>query len=88
MALKFLLQGDYLARNVSLPEVEMGDIIVIHETGAYTIAMYSKFNSILPSPVYGYCKTEAGEYKIVCLKERETPQQILEFWGSSVPRVI
>lgn len=66
----------------------MGDIIIIHETGAYTIAMYSKFNSILPSPVYGYSKKEDGSYKVVCIKERETPQQILEFWGTSVPRVV
>ena len=52
------------------------------------MAMYSKFNSILPSPVYGYVKNEDGSYKVVCIKERETPQQILEFWGSSVPRVL
>ena len=75
-------------KDVCLPEVDIGDIVIIHETGAYTIAMYSKFNSILPSPVYGYSKEEDESYKIVCLKERETPQQILEFWGSSVPRVL
>ena len=82
------MQGDYPIKDVSLPEAEIGGIVIIHETGGYTMAMYSKFNSILPSPVYGYSKNENGAYKIVCIKERETPQQILEFWGSSVPRVL
>ncbi|RHY27221.1 hypothetical protein DYB32_006928 [Aphanomyces invadans] len=41
--------GDVLARGVLLPQIEAGDYVVMHDTGAYNMAMYSKFNSI-PAP--------------------------------------
>ena len=65
-----------------------GDILLIHETGAYTMAMYSKFNSILPSPVFGYRRKEDGGFSVVCIKERETFQETLAFWGSETPRIV
>ena len=77
---------------MELPKAERGDILLIHETGGYTMAMYSKFNSILPSPVYGYRRKvkEDGlvSYEVVCLKERETFEETLDFWGSKDPRVL
>ena len=36
-------QGDYLAKEVDLPKAAAGDILAIHDTGAYTVAMYSKY---------------------------------------------
>ena len=66
-----------------------GDILLIHETGGYTMAMYSKFNSILPSSTYGYRRNkETGEYSVVCIKERESFEETLAFWGSASPRVV
>jgi len=47
-------QGDFLGHDVELPKLEKGDIIVVHDTGGYTMSMYSKYNSITPSAVYGY----------------------------------
>ena len=35
-------QGDYLAKEVELPAATAGDILAIHDTGAYTMAMYCK----------------------------------------------
>ena len=35
-------QGDYQARDVELPPAVDGDILAIHETGAYTMSMYCK----------------------------------------------
>jgi len=86
-------QGDYLRKDVELVEAQKGDILLIHDTGAYTMAMYSKFNSIQPSPTYGYRrnKNTAGAnqaYEIVCLKERETLPETLAFWGNDNPRTI
>ena len=42
------MKGDYLRKDVELPEATSGDLLVIHETGGYCMALYSKFNSILP----------------------------------------
>jgi diaminopimelate decarboxylase len=38
-------QGDVLARDLPLPTVEEGDFIVIHDAGAYTVSMWSRYNS-------------------------------------------
>ena len=47
--------NSFLAKNVELPqETQAEDFMIMHETGAYTMSMYSKFNSIIPSPVYGF----------------------------------
>ena len=73
-------QGDYQARDVELPRPEEGDILAIHDTGAYTMSMYCKFNSIRASPVYGYWR-EGGQVKFVCYKTRETVEECLQFWG-------
>ena len=73
-------QGDYQARDVELPGPEDGDILAIHDTGAYTMSMYCKFNSIRASPVYGYWREE-GQVKFVCYKTRETVEECLQFWG-------
>lgn len=77
-------QGDFIAKGIELPEVREGDLIVIHDTGAYTMAMYSMYNSILPSPVYGYytaSSTSSGHFKLLSIKDRETSEKLLTFWG-------
>lgn len=80
-------QGDYLAKEVELPKAEAGDILAIHDTGAYTMAMYCKFNSIRASPVYGYWRSEEG-LKLVCFKRRETVEECLQFWGLQEPEYL
>ena len=78
-----------MAKDVELPSVSDGDLLLIHDTGAYTMAMYSKFNSILPSPVYSYRRAGDGDgdqVKLQCLKERETSEETLKFWGREQPR--
>ncbi len=36
-------QGDFLAKEVLLPNVEAGDILIIHDTGAYSFSFYSRY---------------------------------------------
>ena len=80
------LQGDYLAKGMSLPEsIKTGDILIIHDTGANAMSMYSKFNSNIPNPVYGF---SVMSQKIFCFKEREILTETLAFWGSKHPRLI
>ena len=47
------------------------------------MAMYSRFNSILPSTVYGYSKKADGSIEFRCFKERATYEDNLVFWGAN-----
>lgn len=70
--------GDMLEKNILLPRIEEGDYIVVHDTGAYTLSMWSRYNSRQVPKVLGYY--EQGDHFEV-LKERETPEKIIEFWS-------
>jgi diaminopimelate decarboxylase len=84
--LVFVLQGDYLAKQIELPAtLGSGDILIVHDTGAYTMSMYSKFNSFIPNPVYGF---SLKNQQIFCFKERETVADCLAFWGSKQPKLL
>lgn len=81
---KYIIAGplcfasDIVARNIELPNIEKGDIIIIHDTGAYTLSMWSRYNSRQIPKVIGYYNN--GE-KIEIIKERESLESILKFWS-------
>ena len=81
-------QGDYLRKNLEMFESQPGDYLIIHESGGYCMSGYSKFHSIIPSPVIGFARNNNGNYDLICIKERETYDETLAFWGSENPRVI
>ncbi|MCB9779367.1 MAG: diaminopimelate decarboxylase [Alphaproteobacteria bacterium] len=71
--------GDRLAKGRPLPPVEPGDLIVVHDSGSYTLAMYSRYNSRRAPAVVG----AAGEPPdLTLLKPRETIEDVLRFWGA------
>jgi len=70
--------GDILEKNIFLPEVEEGDFIIIHDTGAYTSSMWSRYNSRQFPKVVGY---EDEGKKFVLLKDRESLQSVKKFWS-------
>jgi len=80
-------QGDYLAKEVEMSHPEPGDILAVHDTGAYTMSMYCRFNSILASGIYGY-KRQDGDIKLECFKTRETFEECMQFWGFNTPKPI
>ena len=69
--------GDILSKEIILPEVKEGDYILIHDTGAYTLSMWSRYNSRQAPKVVGYY--DEGE-KFEILKERESLDDVLNFW--------
>ena len=69
--------GDILAKGVSLPGVQEGDHIVIHDTGGYTFSMWSRYNSRFAPRIIGYYNE--GE-SFVVIKEREEIDDIIRFW--------
>ncbi len=67
--------GDLLARGRPLPFIEPGDFIVVHDAGAYTMSMWSRYNSRTMPAVHG---CEAGALRL--LKKAETPEDAMRFW--------
>jgi diaminopimelate decarboxylase len=69
--------GDVITPEIGLPPVAEGDYLVIRDTGAYALAMWSHFVSRQCPKVIGY-QGVAGEYEI--LKGREDLDRVLAFW--------
>jgi diaminopimelate decarboxylase len=69
--------GDVLARDVPLPRIEEGDIVIVHDAGAYTLGMWSRYNSRQMPRVAAYHGSEQG---FSILKEREQPDDLWRFW--------
>ncbi len=70
--------GDVIAKDLELPVVEEGDYVLIHDAGAYTLSMWSRYNSRQMPKVIGY-QTAKNTFEI--LKERESKEDLLEFWS-------
>jgi len=70
--------GDVIAKEILLPKADIGDYLVIHDVGAYTLSMWSRYNSRQMPKILGY--NNCGE-KFVILKERETLEQVYNFWS-------
>ncbi|KAG2434083.1 hypothetical protein HXX76_007811 [Chlamydomonas incerta] len=47
-------QGDKLAEGAPLPAAAPGDWVVVPDVGAYTLSMYSRYNSRCSPPVWAY----------------------------------
>ena len=65
----FLLQSETL---------QEGDYILIHDAGAYTLSMWSRYNSRQMPKVIGY-RSETDKFEV--LKERENLEALQEFWS-------
>lgn len=73
--------GDVLARDLPLPPVEVGDWVVIRDTGAYTLGMWSRHCSRGIPLVLGYDRAAACPVRVI--REAETPRDIVRFWSRS-----
>lgn len=72
--------GDFPVRRVRLPAIEPGDLIVIEDVGAYTLAMWSRYNSRQMPRIIG---RRQGRFSV--LRERESPEDLLRFWLGPTP---
>jgi diaminopimelate decarboxylase len=70
--------GDVIARDLELPFVEEGDYILIHDAGAYTLSMWSRYNSRQMPKVIAY-SIENDLFEII--RERENKEDLFEFWS-------
>ena len=72
--------GDYIAKERKLPKMKSNDYLVMHDTGSYTHALYSRYNSLQSPAVYGYRRYN-GSIEFFIMKKRESYETISEFWG-------
>eukprot|EP00871_Galdieria_phlegrea_P004427 jgi/Galph1/4986/GphlegSOOS_G3633.1 len=70
--------GDIFAFGRALPRCEPGDWLVVLDSGAYTLSMYSRHTSQLVPPVYGFSQ---DRNKFMLLKKEETREQLVAFWS-------
>ena len=70
--------GDVIAENISLPCVEEGDYIIVQDTGAYTLSMWSRYNSRQIPKVVGYDR-ETKQFEPI--RARESTEDLIEFWS-------
>ena len=74
-------QGDYMARGLQLPRATQRNLVVVHDTGANTLSVFSRHCS-RPSPrVFGYARDSEGKIYLRMVKDKETIQDVARFWG-------
>lgn len=71
--------GDIVARDVALPNVEPGDLLMVRDVGAYTLSMWSRHCSRGLPLVLGY-RGEA-EPELTVLHRGESPADVVAFWS-------
>ena len=69
-------QGDFLAHQRLLPKMEHGDWLLIRDTGAYTMSLWSRFCARLAPPMLGY----EGE-NVRVIRKKETFEELVQFWS-------
>lgn len=69
--------GDIVIRNRTLPALAEGDHIVIHDTGGYTFAMYSRYVSRQMPPIVAV--DENLQFHL--LRRGESPAETARFWN-------
>lgn len=70
--------GDVIARDIVLPRIEEGDYLLIHDAGAYTLSMWSRYNSRQIPKVIGYLD-DGDSFEV--LRKREEPDDLWNFWS-------
>uniref|UniRef100_I2Q1N2 Diaminopimelate decarboxylase n=1 Tax=Desulfovibrio sp. U5L TaxID=596152 RepID=I2Q1N2_9BACT len=73
--------GDFPAWRVRLPDIAEGDLIVLRDVGAYTLSMWSRYNSRQMPRVLA---TRGGRFSV--LRERESPDDVVRFWRGKAER--
>ena len=74
--------GDITSRAADLGAVEAGDTVVIHDVGAYTLAMWSRHCSRGIPMVLGHRADPSGSTSFELLRARETADDVVTFWSA------
>jgi len=74
--------GDIIAKNVALPSIEINDKLIVMNSGANTMSLYSRHCS-RPLPAVFVHYRMNNEFFIKKIKNEESIEQILQFWDTN-----
>ncbi|MHA4773606.1 type III PLP-dependent enzyme domain-containing protein [Streptomyces sp. MSC1_001] len=74
--------GDLVARARTLPEVAEGDLVVLHDTGAYYFSAPWAYNSLPRPGVYGFVH-RAGDVSLTTIRTPQTLDEVARESGLS-----
>jgi diaminopimelate decarboxylase len=72
-----------------MPLAQPDDWVVVHDTGGYTLSMYSRYNSLGMPAVFGHRLVEGKneesgvpnrQFEFILYKAAETTEQVLNYW--------
>ena len=73
--------GDLVARERSLPLIEPGDYILLHDTGAYYFSNPFFYNSLPATAVFGAGFSDDGSVRFDVWREQQTYDDVLSVLG-------
>ncbi|MGQ7750831.1 diaminopimelate decarboxylase [Streptomyces sp. WC2508] len=73
--------GDLTATGVWLPAVEPGDVVALHDTGAYYFSSHFSYNSLPRPGVYGYRADADGRVRFALVREAQSVREVVEESG-------
>ena len=73
--------GDLVACGVSLPTIEPGDYVVLHDTGAYYFSNPFYYNSFPAPPVFGLTTDASGALAFTTWRKQQTLEEVLNVIG-------
>ncbi|MFD0291990.1 diaminopimelate decarboxylase [Streptomyces sp. NPDC127118] len=73
--------GDLTATGVWLPAVEPGDVVALHDTGAYYFSSHFSYNSLPRPAVYGYRTDAGGRVRFALVREAQSVREVVEESG-------
>jgi diaminopimelate decarboxylase len=74
--------GDLPGQHIKLPEPEVYDLVVVRDTGGYTLSLWSRHcNRAMPT-VLGYSRESEG-FRFSVLRERERTAEIVNQWNNT-----
>lgn len=58
--------------------LEVGDAVMVHDTGAYCFSNHFMYNALTPDPVYSCSHDDAGQYRLTMINAGNSVEQLLE----------
>jgi len=80
--------GDVVARNRPLPEIEPGDFVVLHDTGAYYFTSPWAYNSIPVPPVYGFANAIDGTVQFALIRRAQSLDEVVASNGNGLKNAL